>query len=95
MAQLLSSDSEPLSAEQHALLLRLCAEPGLEAASAAVRSISDCVAKLEIAALSREKRELERRRESCTDASARNDLDEEIQRIVTRRLDREKQVRQV
>ncbi len=51
--------------------------------------------KLEIAALSRDKRELERRRESCTDAGARNDLDEEIQRIVTRRLDREKQVRQV
>ena len=95
VAQLLSSDPEPLPAEQHALLLRLCAEPGLEAANAAARSISDCIAKLEIAALSREKRELERRRESCTDAGARNDLDEEIQRIVTRRLDREKQVRQV
>ena len=95
VAQLLSSDQEPLSAEQHALLLRLCAEPGLEAASAAARSISDCIAVLEIAALSRAKRELEKRRESCTDAGARNDLDEEIQRIVTRRLDREKQVRQV
>ena len=76
VAQLLSSDSEPLPAEQHALLLRLCAEPGLEdAAIAAARSISDCIASSRSRRSSREKRELEARRESCTDAGARNDLD--------------------
>jgi DNA primase len=94
VASLLAVDGE-LPDEQRTLLLQLSSEAGLDDERIARRTVSDCIATLEIAVLKREKRELESRRESCTDAAALGQLEEEIQRIVTRRLDREKQVRQV
>ena len=94
-ASLLSPDSEELGDEHKALLGRIIAEaPQLDARSAA-RSVSDCLAKLEIAALTASKRVLEERRGSCTDPAGQNEIDEELQQITSRRHDLQKKVRQV
>jgi hypothetical protein len=95
VASLLAADSEPLPEDQRALLLRLSSEPGVEDAHAATRSISDCIATLEIAALDREKRALEARRVSCTDRTQQLEIDEELQRIMSRRHDLQKRKRQL
>jgi len=95
VASLLAADSEPLPEDQRALLLRLSSEPGVEDAHAAARSVSDCIATLEIAALDREKRALEARRGSCTDRAQQLEIDEELQRIMSRRHDLQKRKRQL
>ena len=87
VAQLLSSDAEPLPAEQHALLLRITASAGDQGEKTAAQTIADCIAVLEITALDRQKRDLDRRLGSCTDPAQLDALTEEIQRIVTRKHD--------
>ena len=87
VAQLLSSDSEPLPGEQHALLLRIAASSGDQGEKAAVQTIADCIAVLEIAALDQQKRELDRKLGTCSDPAQLDALTEEIQRIVTRKHD--------
>jgi DNA primase len=94
-ASLVSPEAEELDAEQKALLWRIVAEaPALDAKSAA-RSVSDCLSKLEIAALTAAKHALEERRGTCTDPAGQNEIDEELQRITSRRHDLQKKVRQV
>ena len=95
VASLLAADSEPLPEDQRALLLRLSSEPSVDDAQAAKRSVLDCIATLEIAALDRQKRELEVRRGSCTDRAQQLQIDEELQRILSRRHDLQKRKRQV
>jgi DNA primase len=95
VANLLAADSEPLPEDQRALLLHLSSELGVEDAHAATRSISDCIATLEIAALDQEKRALEARRGSCTDRAQQLEIDEELQRIMSRRHDLQKRKRQL
>lgn len=87
LAQLLSSDAEPLPAAQHALLLRIAAASGDQSEKSAVQTVADCIARLEIASLDRQKRELDRRLGSCNDPAQLDALTEEIQRIVTRKHD--------
>ena len=85
VATLLAADSEALPEELRALLLQLSAEPGFDDAQAARRSASDCIARLEIGRLDRQKHELDARLKSCTEAAQLDALTEEIQRIVTRK----------
>jgi DNA primase len=85
VATLLAADSEHLSDDQRGLLLQLSAEPGLDDPRAARRSVSDCIAKLEIGTLDRQKQELDARLKSCTDVAQLDALTEQIQRIVTRK----------
>ncbi len=95
VASLVSSEAEELDAAHKELLNRITQEaPALDAKSAA-RSVSDCLSKLEIAHLTAAKHELEERRGSCTDPAAQNEIDEELQRITSRRHDLQKKVRQV
>ncbi len=94
-ASLLSPEAERLDDEQRTLLGRIIADaPQLDSKSA-TRSISDCIAKLEITVLTSAKHVLEERRGSCTDPAGQNEIDEELQRITSRRHDLQKQVRQV
>jgi DNA primase len=95
VASLLAADSEPLPEDERALLLRLSSEASADDAAAAKRSILDCIATLEIAVLDRQKRELEARRGSCTDRAQQLQIDEELQRILSRRHDLQKRKRQV
>ena len=91
----MSPEAQELDHEQKNLLNQILTEaPALDAKSAA-RSVSDCLAKLEIAALTAAKHELEERRGSCTDPVGQNEIDEELQRITSRRHDLQKKVRQV
>jgi hypothetical protein len=46
-------------------------------------------------ALNSAKRALDERRGSCTERAAQNEIDEELQRIASRRHDLQKRVRQV
>ncbi|HXX47726.1 MAG TPA: DNA primase [Myxococcota bacterium] len=85
VATLLAADSEALPEEQRGLLLQLSAEPGFDDAQAARRSASDCLARLEIGRLDRQKHELDAKLKSCTEAAQLDALMEEIQRIVTRK----------
>ena len=94
-ASLLSPEAEELGDEQKALLSRIVAEGPLLDAKTALRSVSDCLSKLEIAALTTVKQALEERRGTCTDPAGRNEIDEELQRITSRRHDLQKKVRQV
>jgi hypothetical protein len=90
-----SSDAQELDDAHKELLGRITSEaPALDAKSAA-RSVSDCISKLEIAFLTAAKHELEERRGSCTDPAGQNEIDEELQRITSRRHDLQKKVRQV
>jgi DNA primase len=94
-ASLVSPEAQELDQEQKNLLNQILTEaPALDAKSAA-RSVSDCLAKLEIGALTAAKHELEERRGSCTDPAGQNEIDEELQRITSRRHDLQKKVRQV
>jgi DNA primase len=94
-ASLVSPEASLLDETQKALLGRIMTEaPALDAKSAA-RSVSDCIAKLEIAALTAAKHALEERRGTCTDPAGQNEIDEELQRITSRRHDLQKKVRQV
>ena len=93
-ASLVSPEAEVLDEEQKARLWQIVAEaPALDAKGAA-RSVSDCIAKLEIAALTLAKREFDERRRNCTEPPQQRDLDDEIQRIVSRRHDLRKQFQQ-
>jgi len=95
VASLVSSDALELDDAQKSLLNRITTEaPGQDAKSAA-RSVSDCLSKLEIAALTAAKHALEERRETCTDPARQNEIDEELQRITSLRHDLQKKVRQV
>jgi len=94
-ATLLSPESDVLDAAQKALLWQLCNDDAPEDAKSAERAASDCIARLEIAALNTAKRALDERRGSCTDRAAQNEIDEELQRIASRRHDLQKRVRQV
>ncbi|HXZ86880.1 MAG TPA: DNA primase [Myxococcota bacterium] len=85
IAGLLAADAEPLPEEQRVLLLELSSESGLDDRRAARRSVADCIAKLEIGVLDRQKRELDARLKSCSDAAQLDALTEQIQRIVTRK----------
>jgi DNA primase len=82
VASLLAADSDPLPEDQRALLLQLAAETGWEDVAVATQSLRDRLAKLKVAALDRQKQELDVRLKSCTDAAQVNALMEEIQRIV-------------
>ena len=94
-ASLVSPESELLSEAQKTLLSRIVAEDAPLDAKSAARSVSDCISKLEIAALTAAKRALEERRGSCTDPAGQNEIDEELQRITSLRHDLQKKVRQV
>jgi hypothetical protein len=94
-ASLVSPEAEELDGEQKALLWRIVAEAPPLDAKTAVRSVSDCLSKLEIAALTTVKQALEERRGFCTDPAGQNEIDEELQRITSRRHDLQKKMRQV
>ncbi len=94
-ATLLSPESQILDEAQKALLWRLCNDEAPTDARSAERAVADCMARLEIAALNAAKRALEERRGSCTDPAAQDEIDEELQRISSRRHDLQKRVRQV
>jgi DNA primase len=94
-ATLLSPESTTLDEAQKALLWRLCHDEAPADAKSAERGVSDSIARLEIAALTARKRALEERRGSCTDPAAQDEIDEELQRITSRRHDLQKRVRQV
>ncbi len=95
VASLVSSDASDLDDAQKSLLNRITTEAPAQDAKSAARSVSDCISKLEIAFLTAAKHELEERRGSCTDPAAQNEIDEELQRITSRRHDLQKKVRQV
>lgn len=94
-ATLVSPEADELDSDQKALLWRIVAEDAPLDAKSAARSVSDCISKLEIAALTASKRELEERRGTCTDPARQNEIDEELQRITSRRHDLQKKMRQV
>ncbi len=94
-ASLVSHEAETLDSEQKALLWQIVAVEAPSDAKSAERSVMDCISKLEIAALTAAKRALEERRGFCTDPAGQNEIDEELQRITSRRHDLQKKMRHV
>jgi hypothetical protein len=64
-------------------------------ARAAEAHVRGCIARLGIAALDARKKAIDARRGSCTDPAAQDQIDEEVQQIVSRRLDLRKRLEQV
>ncbi|HTO68653.1 MAG TPA: DNA primase [Myxococcota bacterium] len=95
VAALLAHGDEPLPEDERALLLELSAEAGLDDERSARRAVSDCLAKLGIGALDRQKRALEARLGSCTEPAQIAAVTEEIQQIASRRHDLQKRRTQV
>jgi hypothetical protein len=96
VASLVSAEAGGELDDAHKQLLNLIASkaPAQDAKSAA-KSVSDCICRLEIAALDAHKRALDVRRGSCTDPAGQNEIEEELQRIASRRHDLRKKMEQV